>query len=89
MTWNLYFDLEFLFFVKQITGLPHEKLFSITCEVEINGHTHTAIGGGKSKKNAKRFAAMKMIDILKGLNIYEEKEGQSKNGKKVLERSFF
>ena len=45
-------------------GLPHERLFTMTCEVDCNGTKVTSKGAGRSKKLAKRSAAVEMIALL-------------------------
>lgn len=49
-------------------GLPHERLFTITCTV----HKFTETGVGKSKKLAKRQAASKMWETLQAVPVTEE-----------------
>jgi hypothetical protein len=44
---------------------------------------YTALGVGKSKKNAKRTAATAMLETLKDNNIVDDKESQTKLSKKV------
>lgn len=45
-------------------GLPHERLFTMTCDVDCNGTKVTSKGAGRSKKLAKRSAAIEMIALL-------------------------
>lgn len=44
-------------------GLPHERQFTIACEI----FKHREVGMGKSKKLAKRQAALKMWQYLQDL----------------------
>lgn len=45
-------------------GLPHERLFTMTCDVDCNGTKVASKGAGRSKKLAKRSAAVEMIALL-------------------------
>lgn len=53
-------------------GLPHERMFTIICQV----FKHKEVGTGKSKKLAKRQAAHKMWEALKDMPIDETKVNQ-------------
>lgn len=46
-------------------GLPHERMFTIACQV----FKHREIGTGKSKKLAKRQAAHKMWQALQDMPL--------------------
>lgn len=50
-------------------GLPHERVFTMTCQIEHTDVNVKVTGRGKSKKQAKRSAAHEMIAKLESLNI--------------------
>ncbi|CAG0888115.1 unnamed protein product [Cyprideis torosa] len=59
-----------LYEVRSEEGLPHERMFLIECRV--NNFVET--GAGKSKKVAKRVAAAKLLEKLKGMAPEEIKK---------------
>ena len=67
-------------------GAPHERLFRMICEVRCDGHTLRAEGCGRSKKLAKRSAAIEMLAQLESHKLIPENFLGSSGGV-VLEMS--
>lgn len=49
-------------------GAPHERLFRMICEIDCDGTIIRSEGHGRSKKLAKRSAAIKMTSLLESHN---------------------
>ncbi|XP_076326669.1 protein Loquacious-like isoform X1 [Tachypleus tridentatus] len=63
----------------QEEGLPHERIFGVQCQVKLRDKNVTEdkeikeIGIGKSKRLAKHQAAFRILQILEGVEVVEQK----------------
>lgn len=48
----------------------HEKVFTMICEIRINGEILNENGQGRSKKEAKRSSALKMLNVLESKGLF-------------------
>ncbi|RWS05568.1 Interferon-inducible double stranded RNA-dependent protein kinase activator A-like protein [Dinothrombium tinctorium] len=53
----------------QESGLPHERTFTMVCE--LSTLNLSVYGSGRSKKIAKRIAAQEMLQLLEAKNLYD------------------
>jgi len=64
----------------------HEKVFTMICEIRINGEILNEKGQGRSKKEAKRSSALKMLNVLESKDLFsfvEETDDLNKRLKKL------
>lgn len=65
-------------------GLPHERVFTMVCQIEHAEMDVRVTGTGRSKKQAKRSAAHEMIIKLESLNIYHTATPKTPQVRSVL-----
>ena len=46
------------------TGTEHDKIYNYSCSITINNTMHTMFGSGSSKTQAKKDAALKLLNVV-------------------------
>ncbi len=67
------------------SGKPHEPMFEMEAHCEILGEEIVTRGMGKSKKEATKIAAQKLLEILQRMNLPEPEKTTLANGSNPME----